>query len=180
VRSLAITDLLPFSLQEAEKAGHHRRPADGQKHVHARFLRVVYLEGIDRGEEGCQQSSRLIMQTAAREIDQPHEQGPQQRGKSAQSDFALAKETRPDVQQPVVKRRVNVLSRVLSDLWPGALSQRDAVSLVGPETLAVQSMRTQGQRQEENQEEQDAGTSISLCDSEVNHQRLRMKFCMAS
>ena len=89
-------------LDKADEAIHHPCCAHRQQRIHARFLGVVHLEGVDGGEESGQQPRRLAVQPSADEIGQPDQRQPQRCGEGAQRNLARAQEARPAVQQPVV------------------------------------------------------------------------------
>ena len=158
-----------FRLYEEDEAVHHPCPARRQQHVHARFLGVDHLEGVGGGEEGGQQTRRLAVQPPADEVDQPDQQYAQRGGEGAQADLAAAEDPRPAMQQPVVERRVNVVSGIVSDLHQRAAGQRGAVPLVGPEALAVQAVATQGQGQQDGEEQEDATKSITHRSVQFGH-----------
>ncbi len=150
-----------FVHDEAHQAVEQQRRQGGQLFIHARFLAVGDQEGVDGGKQGGNQRGPLVEQPAGDLIDQPHQQQPPQRRQRAHGDFTIAKDLRPQAEQPIIKRRVDISRRACRDLRQAALGHGDAVAFVGPQALRADSEETQHGCEQQDEPQEGCGDLVA-------------------
>ncbi len=143
---------LPF--HQAHEGQHRASGQHRQQHVHARFLRIVNLEGADGRQKGRGQPGPTPHQRPPQSIGQQHQDHPQQRGEGARGRLTGTSQPQPAAQQPVVEGRVDIVGRVPGDGGQVSLGQGHAGALVVPQALGIQAIEAQAQSQEQDEQKQ--------------------------
>ena len=93
----------PQRKQQERGRGQRRR-----QRIHARFLRVVDEEGIQRAGQRGANGGGAVKIDVAQPVQQRHQRDAGQRREAAQGELAVAGERVPDFQRQVVKRGMDI------------------------------------------------------------------------
>ena len=147
--SLPVFQSSSFPLYQSDEKVRGGCPNQCHQDIHARFLGVVDLEGGECGQKCSGEAEGRAAELVAQGVGDGDQQETQGHREAPHGEFAVAKESHPGPEQVIVAGRVDVPGSAGRHQSQAALGQPDAVALVVPKALAIQSVETEGSGEEQ-------------------------------
>ena len=122
--------------------------------VHARLLRVVGEERVERGEQRADEAGPPVEQRPCRRVRKRDARQPEEQRQRVRRALAVAEGANPEPEQHVVRRRRTVLAQQRGNRRPVMVGEADRDALVDPEPC-VQLPRANEQRERGQRDEDD-------------------------